>query len=254
MASRRPKLPSESQPISTGAGPCSAIASSISRRTSASTTTESTPLIRLAGRPAACIAINVEFRWPTVGRRAARSPASAIARRSMSGVCVSLARRSMSVATPMSSPALETTGTWRMPRSIISSISSSPVCSGRAVITGAVITSPTGVSSGRPAATTRERRSRSVTIPSSPSPRSTRIALTPRSSIRAAASRSDTSGSHTTGRFWTSTRTVSWPTSRSVALAVGSPAGRGRSISVRATERSPAGSASSGTTSSAARR
>ena len=254
IASRRPKLPSESHARSAGGGPCSATASSINRRTSASTTTDSTPLMRMAARPAACIAISVARSCGTVARRPAASDASAIARRSMIGVWVSFASRSTSVATPISSPPLETTGTCRMPRSIISSISSSPVCSGRTVTTGVVITSPTGVSTGRPAATTRERRSRSVTIPNSPCPASTRIELTPCSSIRAAASRRGTPGSQTTGRLRTSTRTASCPTSRSSVLAVGSPPGRGRSISARATDRSPAGSLSSGITSSAASR
>ena len=126
-ASRRPKLPSESQVNSAGGGPWSATVSSISRRTRASTTTERMPLILAAATPDSCIAIRVESSWAAVARSVVISVASLIARRSMIGVLVSAASRSMSVATPSSSPRLERIGTWRMPRSIIVSINSALV-------------------------------------------------------------------------------------------------------------------------------
>ena len=58
-------------------------------------------------------------------------------------------------------------------------------------------------------ATTRSRRSLSVTIPSPPSGSRTRAALAPASAMRPAASRTVSRGSHTIGRSWTSRATGS---------------------------------------------
>ena len=74
-----------------------------------------------------------------------------------------------------------------MPWSSISSSASVPVRSAATVQAGALITSHSGVSGPAPAATTRVRMSRSVTIPR-PSPRSTTTQVTPASAIPRAAS------------------------------------------------------------------
>ena len=244
-ASRRPKLPSESHANSAGGGPCSATASSINRRTSASTTTESTPLIRLAARPAACIAISVARSCADgrpeagdVGRVGDRPPQHD---RRVGLVCeqVDVGGDADQFAAARDAP-----GRGGCPGRSSAASARRRSAPGRTVTTGVVITSPTGVSTGRPAATTRERRSRSVTIPSSPSPRVDQdradpLLLHPRGGVAQGHPRL---ADHRAA-FAPSTRTASWPTSRSLARAVGSPPGRGRSISARATDRSPAGSA-----------
>ena len=71
--------------------------------------------------------------------------------------------RSVSVATPMiSSPS--TSGTWWTRRSSMNSSISYSEASAASVCTGRVHTRDTGVSDGRPRASTRLRRSRSVRI------------------------------------------------------------------------------------------
>ena len=225
------------------------------RRTNASTTTETIELMLAGPAPASSIPITAESSSPAGRRNASKLVASSIARLSMNGVRVSAASRSMWLTTPSSSRRAEITGMCWTPLSSIVTISSATGCSASAVITGVVITSLIGVSSGNPAAIARERRSRSVTIPSSPSPRSTRIEPASSSrSIRAAASRRVRSGSQSTARSRTRLRAGAWPASTIAARAVGGPPGSGRSISDLATERRLAGSESSGITSSAASR
>ena len=80
-----------------------------------------------------------------------------------------------------------------MPWSSISSSASVPERSGATVHAGALITSEIGVSGPAPSATTRVRRSRSVTMPSR-SPRSTSTQVAPGSTIRRAASWTPVSG------------------------------------------------------------
>ena len=111
-----------------------------------------------------------------------------------------------------------------------------------------VITALTGASTGTSPVATRERRSRSVTIPSAPSGSVTTTAVVPASPISRAASRIAVSGSQTTGA-----RRTSVPTGRAVgpappavpSSAVAAP-DTGRSSSVRATNRTPAGCVSTG--------
>ena len=80
----------------------------------------------------------------------------------------------------------------------MSSSTSPPRRSAGTVYAGALIAAETGAPVSTPAATTRERRSRSVMIPSVPSPRSTTTEVAPASAIRRAASRIDVSGEQIT--------------------------------------------------------
>ena len=76
---------------------------------------------------------------------------------------------SLLVATPIISPP-SVTGRWWVPRSPITSIASNTSASLAMVRTGDVITSRSGACVSTPFATTRERKSRSVTIPGSVAP------------------------------------------------------------------------------------
>ena len=107
------------------------------------------------------------------------------------------ANRSTSSTTPTSCPRSLTTGACWIPCSSISNRTSPPIRSGGTVYAGIVITASTGVSGDTRAATTRRRRSLSVTMPSCPS-RSTTAALAPASVIRRATSAIAVPGSHTT--------------------------------------------------------
>ena len=124
--------------------------------------------------------------------------AAVIALRRWKGVRVSTAIRSVSEMTPITRPDASTTGRWRTPRSSMSSSASAPVTSSAMVVAGAVITCDTGVSAGTPAATTRSRRSRSVTMPN-PSPRSTSTDDELASTMRRAASCTVAAGAAITG-------------------------------------------------------
>ena len=96
----------------------------------------------------------------------------------------------------------------------------------------------TGASGLRPAAITRLRRSRSVTIPNEAAS-STSAALAPRSVIRLAASRIGSSGRHSSGGVRISVATRTWTCSADVA-------GTAPAMIDRATNRSTSGWASSG--------
>ena len=117
-------------------------------------------------------------------RSAGRSPARprpprrrvlarAIAARRWNELRVATATRSESSTTPITLPVGERTGKWRIPRSSMSSSTSLPMRSAATVYAGALITCAIGPPRSAPAATTRVRRSRSVMIPSVPSPTST---------------------------------------------------------------------------------
>ncbi len=94
----------------------------------------------------------------------------------------------------MTWPVADSTGKCRTPRSSMSSSTSEPSWSAVAVYAGADITSRKGVSPSSPAATTRLRRSRSVTMPSVPSASGTTIAVEPAVVAWRAASRTGVSG------------------------------------------------------------
>jgi hypothetical protein len=104
----------------------------------------------------------------------------------------------------------------------MSSSASAPVRPAATVTAGLVITAATGSSADRPAATTRERKSRSVRIPSS-SPASTTTHVTPAAVMRCAASRIVASGAQTT-----SGRRTSFSTGWSAGSVAGSRAGASR--------------------------
>ena len=104
------------------------------------------------------------------------------------------ATRSWSVTTPSSVPVGDRTGKWRTLRSSISSSTSPPSRSAPTVYAGALMAADTGASTDMPPATTRVRRSRSVRIPSPPSPSSMTIDVVPACVIRCAASRMESCG------------------------------------------------------------
>jgi hypothetical protein len=91
----------------------------------------------------------------------------------------------------------------------ISSSASNAVASSRRVSTGEVITSRTGRRGSRPTASTRLRRSRSVTMPISPPSSTTRMHETPPCDMAAAASSIVAPGA---------VATVSWVTRSSIGV------------------------------------
>ena len=107
----------------------------------------------------------------------------------------------------------------------------------------------TGASGLRPAAITRVRRSRSVTIPNEP-PRGTSTALAPWSVIRLAASRIGSVPWHSSGGVLISVATRTW----SGTGSGGAVAGTVPATIDRATNRSTSGRASSGRMTSAGMR
>ena len=133
-------------------------------------------------------------------------PARVTARRIENDDLFSTATRSWSSTIPMTRPVGEVTGKCLTPRSSMSRSTSLPGRSPGTVNAGAVMTSDTGESLDKPPATTRERRSASVTIPSEP-PRSTIRAVAPAAVMRWAASRRVVPGSQMTGELRTAPRT-----------------------------------------------
>ena len=131
-----------------------------------------------------------------------------------------------------------------MPLSSISSSASVLVRSADTVHAGAVITSDSGVFGSAPAATTRVRMSRSVTIPRR-SPSSTTTQVAPASAMRRAASRTLVSGGHTSAGA-----RISSPTGRPAAESGDSlscPASRWTLLSILWTmKRTEAGCSSTG--------
>ena len=115
------------------------------------------------------------------------------------------------------------------------------------------MTADTGVSTLRPAATTRVRRSRSVRMPKPSGPRSMTTAVPGPAFISVAASRIVVSGRHTAG-----SPRIRLPTGWSAVLTDGSRASMCSSVgswsSDRATKRSPGGADSSDRTLSKAMR
>jgi hypothetical protein len=120
-----------------------------------------------------------------------------------------------------------------MPRSSIVSVASAARCSGGALTTGLDITSAIGTSVERPAASTRARRSWSVTMPTTRWSRCTSTQLAPLATISRAASRTESSGPQTANgsRVSSSTR---WRVGSTVT-ASGVGEGDGRASSERAT-------------------
>ena len=121
--------------------------------------------------------------------------------------------------TPSTAPVGERTGKCLKPLSSMSNNTSPARRSAGTVSAGAVIASDTGVSGERPTARTRERRSRSVRMPSD-EPRSTTTAVAPRALISRAASRIEVSGGQITAgeRSRAPTGWARWFLSTSVAL------------------------------------
>ncbi len=110
------------------------------------------------------------------------------------------------------------------------------------------MTAETGSSGLRPAAITRDRRSRSVTMPTV-APCRTRTALTPAAVICWAAARIGASPGHSSGGL-----RISAATRRCPGSAGGGAMGGGRLTMERATNASTSGRASSGRTTSAGMR
>ena len=108
----------------------------------------------------------------------------------------------------------------------------------------------TGPSGLTPAATTRERKSRSVTMPSQ-RPARTSTAVAPCAVIRWAAARIGSLAGHSSGGMRISVATVRCASSAGPAGAAGPP---GPETIDRATNRSTSGRASSGRTASAGMR
>ncbi len=111
----------------------------------------------------------------------------------------------------------------------------------------------TGASGLRPAASTRVRRSRSVTIPNEVS-RGTSTALAPWSVIRLAASRMGSLPGHSSGRVLISVPTRLCTGSDPKIPGSGGTLGMDRSTIDRTTNRSTSGRASSGRMTSAGMR
>jgi len=128
----------------------------------------------------------------------------------------------------------------------MSSSTSPPSRSGRQVYAGTDIAADTGASLERPAATTRIRRSRSVRIPSDPSPSSTTIDVAGAAVIIWAAAAIDVSGRQTKGAPRISALTGWWAWSTVGSGAAAGPAASAHgSSSERVTNRNPAGAARS---------
>jgi len=170
IASRRATLPSVShaKPL-VGAWSVPARASSSALRTRLSMTTERIALVADAFVP-------LRNRSPAMPVTRCPNFCSSVAlvakpieRRSMKLCRAEAASRSASSITPTTWPPDVTTGMCRSPHSSISISTVSAVRSAVTVRAGALITPPIGTSTGRPAATTRVRRSRSVNMPRRPS-------------------------------------------------------------------------------------
>ena len=201
------------------------------------------------GRPASKSAITVSGSAAAASATSPGSAPRAIEARSRNGARRSFAIRSTSSSTPSSRLPAVSTGRCLIPRSSISSSASVPVRSADTVQAGAVITSDSGVPGPAPAATTRVRMSRSVTIPSR-SPRSTTTQVAPASAMRRAASWTLISGGQTSAGAL-----ISSPTGRPAAESGGSalsPARkRRRSFMTWVTKRTKAGRPSTGRMTSA---
>ena len=193
VCSRRAWLPKHSHAKSPSGRPSSANARSSSRRCTRSVTVATTrptsrgpapsPSIRATEAGSSVIAA------ATSGTVADRSTAE----RTASGLRASSVCRSVDVTIPTTRPP-STTGRWCTPAASISSCASAQVTSAPTTSAGYDATSATTVSAGRPSATSRERRSRSVRTPG-PSRPSTSTEETRRSRISPAASRQVTDGS-----------------------------------------------------------
>ena len=198
-------------------------------------------LIATGATRASCRPITVSPMRRLTDASVSRSPASRISRRNRNGVRRSIATRSVSATIPITLRRVSSTGRWRSPRSSISSSTSVPVVSADTVCAGTVMIAETGVSGGTAAATTRLRKSESVTMPRR-SPRSTSSELEPAATISRAASRSDASGETITAG-----RRTSSPTGRragSSIAASSSSGGRRRTSTRPARERTTKPSAS----------
>jgi hypothetical protein len=250
-ASRRARLPDTNQVNGAGGSPAAATASSISRRVSASITTERTAATCSAATRASLRATIIEFSPAAAAASSAGLAARAMARRSRNGWRACADIRSASSTTPRTWPAADRTGTWWMLRSSMSSRTSPASRPAGTVYAGSVMTAETGVSGLRPAATTRERKSRSVTMPSRSAVR-TSTALAPSAVIRCAAARIGSPAAHSSGGVRISVATVRCARSAGPASGAGRP---GSETIDRATNWSTSGRASSGrTTSSGMRR
>ena len=197
-ASRRAWLPSVSQVNRTGGSPASATTRSSTFRVSASATTEKTDITSAAGTPPWLMAITVGRSFADASTSSSIVPAREMARRRKNDELRSTARRSWSSMIPTTRPSADTTGKCRMPRSSMSTRTSLPERSLGTVKAGAVMTADTGESPDMPPATTLDRRSLSVTMPTD-SPRSTTRAVAPASVRSRAASRTGVAGVQTTG-------------------------------------------------------
>ena len=209
-------------------------------------------LIETGARPASKSAITESGSSAAASAISFASPLRAIAARSRNGARRSFAIRSTSSSTPSSRLPAVSTGRCRIPWSSISSSASVAVRSAATVQAGAVITSDSGVSGPAPAATTRVRMSRSVTIPR-PSFSSTTTQVAPASAIWRAASCTLVAGGQTSAGAL-----ISSPTGRPVEESGASgwcPArNRSRSFITPVTNRTKAGRSSTGRMTSAGMR
>ena len=217
-ASRRAWLPSVSHEKRAGGSPAPATVRSSTLRVSASATTEKTDMTSSAGTPPWVMATTVGRNLDDASTSSPPEDAREMARRRKNEELRSTARRSWSSTMPRTRPFADTTGKCRIPRSSISISTSLPERSLGIVNAGAVMTADTGASPGRSPATTRERRSLSVTIPTESS-RSTMRAVAPASVIRRAASRIGVAGAQITG----SLRMVALTGSRRRSLGTSEP-------------------------------
>ena len=183
----------------TGAGPRSAWASSISRRSTASPTLVTTRPVSWAEVPWRTRPATTRSRRSATAATASASAALDTSPTRWTGSACSSRSRSVEVTMPTGLPLPSTRGRWWMLRRTSSSSTSRASWSGLPVTGSGVMTSATGVVSSRPRATTRLRRSRSVRMPTRRGPSVTSTDEIRSRSISTAASRTVVSRATVTG-------------------------------------------------------
>ena len=219
--SRRASLPNASHAHRTGGSPSRAIPSSRNRRVRASIVTAITCPTSTGSTLVSTSAATTSGRSRPCATTAAWSAARSIALLRANGDCRARPSRSVSVTMPTTVPVPSVTGRWWIPRSSIPRSTSPTRVSADTVTIGLVTISATVASELRPAARTRERRSRSVTIPQS-SPTLMRSEDTRCSVIRDATSATVASGGAVTGGRRTCAPTVASMSGISVGVRLGS--------------------------------
>ena len=243
--SRRPRLPSASQATGQGGAPSSPTVNSISRRVRASATTAMIEAI-CAGELGI---VKGDHRRTQLGRTrgAAVEVVGVVDRAPQRERRSGFGRQQVSVAEDPEDLAVGPDHR-HVPDVAVEHLEHDLVAkrSGVTVNAGALITSVTGASASTPPATTRSRRSMSVTIPRLPSGRRTRAALASPRPCGAAASRTASLGSQMIGRLCTSRATGCCAGSRSPSAPPRRATGERAGCAPRSAR--PAGRASSGTT------